>query len=87
MKKNHFSLFLIFFFILISCEQNPCDSGYSYIENSDGSSYCLKDFEYGIENYINEYGNTFYHDKLGVIIFENGKWINEMNENISFNLD
>ncbi|MCF7569681.1 hypothetical protein L3X37_15140 [Sabulilitoribacter arenilitoris] len=80
MKQFRTFFLLLILLIHINCDTDRCDDGYSEVNNSDGSSYCIKDFESGIQNRINEFGNTFYHEEHGVIKFNEGKWYNDFNE-------
>lgn len=75
MKKLKFAALVITFStILASCDTDPCDPGYTEID--DG--ICLPDHVVGIEK-NKELGNVFYHKTYGVIKFENGKWFTENN--------
>ena len=82
MKKP--SLFLITLLIsvfIISCESDPCDDGYTQLDNG----VCVPDYVVGIEM-STEKGNVFYHPKYGAITYKNGKWYNDENliiENIN----
>ncbi len=83
MKNRHlfFGLILISSLLNYSCDSDPCDEGYTQVEQN-GSFICLPDFLAGIEK-SNEYGNTFYHKKHGVITFEKGQWTNEFGEKLT----
>ena len=68
-------------FIIVSCDSDPCDDGYTQIDNG----VCVPDYVTGIENSDN-LGNVFYHSKYGAITYENDNWYSEDNliiENIN----
>ena len=80
MKQIKILFFIFISLALINCDNDRCDNGYTEVNKTDGSSYCLKNFESGIQNRIDEFGNIFYHKTHGIIKFKNGKWHNEFNE-------
>ncbi|MDX1828629.1 MAG: hypothetical protein R3342_03690 [Lutibacter sp.] len=56
-----------------------CDSGYTSV-NINGQDICMPDYIAGeAQNF--DLGNEFYHQKFGVIIFNNGKWT-DLEQNI-----
>ena len=57
-----------------SCENDPCDEGYTQIENG----MCIPDYVVGIENDTN-IGDVFYHREYGAISFKDGKWYDQDN--------
>lgn len=83
MKKKNLLLILSTIFILsiYSCDSDPCDEGYTQVEEN-GTTFCLPDYVVGIEN-PSEYGNRLYHSEYGIIELNKGKWTNEMGENIT----
>ena len=81
-KKNlHLTLLTIFILFIYSCDSDPCDEGYTQVEEN-GTTFCLPDYVAGIEN-LSEYGNRFYHNEYGIIELDKEKWTNEMGENIT----
>ena len=79
MKKLSLFLLLLASFIIISCDEDPCDDGYTQVDG-----VCIPDFLVGLGNKQNfKLGNTFYHPELGLIKYEKGKWLNENNSIIS----
>lgn len=83
MKKRKLLLTLatIFIISIYSCDSDPCDEGYTEVEE-DGATFCLPDYVVGIEN-PSEKGNRFYHRDYGIIELYQGEWTNEMGENIT----
>ena len=64
--------------LFVSCEkQNLCKDGYKPHE-SNGTTFCIPD--YVGKNFDPKLGNTFYHDKYGVIVFSNGVWKDANNQ-------
>jgi len=80
--KIKIALLIVFSLLLTNCDTNPCDTGYTQITNSNGSSYCLPDYVAG-EKQDFEKGNIFYHSKYGIISFKNKKWYDELNNRIN----
>lgn len=82
MIKNYLKLASVvsILFLLQSCDSNPCDDGYTEVEQ-DGSTVCLPDYVVGIEK-SKWLGTTFYHSDFGVIEFENGVWITSYGETL-----
>lgn len=82
MKKTSLVLIVIIISVfVISCDSDPCDDGYTQIDNG----VCVPDYVVGIEKNI-ELGNVFYHSKYGPITYKNGNWYNDENliiENIN----
>jgi hypothetical protein len=80
-KMNRINVFFlaIIFFSLVSCEkQNLCDDGYKPHENN-GQTICIPDYV-GINPQNSKYGNMYYHEKYGIIVFSKGIWKNENNQ-------
>ncbi|MFD0989751.1 hypothetical protein ACFQ1R_06565 [Mariniflexile jejuense] len=76
MKKLSLILIaLIIGAIAINCDSDPCDEGYTQIDNG----VCVPDYVVGIEKSV-ELGNVFYHPKYGAITYKDGNWYN--NENL-----
>jgi hypothetical protein len=57
------------FILLISCEKDLCDEGYT--ENENG--ICIPNYLYGINQNF-ELGEVYYHKTFGEIKNKNGKW-------------
>jgi hypothetical protein len=73
MKQFNFLFTLLFLSLLMaSCDNDPCDDGYTEIDNGA----CIPDYVVGIEQ-NSELGNMFYHLKFGAITFKNGNWHDE----------
>ncbi|MFV8346431.1 hypothetical protein [Flavobacterium sp. ZB4P13] len=65
--------------LILSCEkQNLCDEGYKPHEQN-GQTICIPDFLTG-QTFDVKLGNTYYHNKYGVIVYDNGIWKNENNQ-------
>ena len=81
MKKLSLLLVLLIMqTIMISCDSDPCDDGYTQVEG-----VCIPDYVVGIE--LNtELGRLFYHSNFGVIKFENGNW-HDQNDDILIDLN
>ncbi len=71
--KNKIILLLTLSLLILSCEkQNLCDKGYKPYEQN-GQTICIPEYLPG--NAIDpKHGNTYYHEKYGVITFQNGIW-------------
>ncbi len=54
-----------------------CDEGHTEVV-IDGKDVCLPDYVVGIAEKL-EMGDTYYHSKLGVIIYREGRWFNNHN--------
>ena len=80
-KKNALSLLISLIFIISSCEKDRCDEGYKEV-NVNGQDICVLKFNIGIEFPI-ENGTKLYHEKVGVIEFNNGEWKNQIGENVN----
>ncbi len=65
------SLCVVFVFI-VSCDSDPCDEGYTQIDNG----VCVPDYIAGVDQNF-ELGTEFYHSEYGVITYSNGNWYNE----------
>lgn len=74
-KKIFYLLLLITSSLFFSCEPQECEEGYVRV-NGDNGSTCVPVHIDGIE-FNPKLGNTYYHEKHGVIKYNNGKWINE----------
>lgn len=83
-KFLFFAQISVFYFVFQACDTDPCDEGYTQIRDN-GMSICVPDYIMGIEK-SGDYGNRFYHDNLGLIEFNNGKWTNQYGENVSSKL-
>jgi hypothetical protein len=60
-------------FLLLSCEKrNLCDEGYKPHEQN-GQTICIPDYLTG-KAVDPKLGNTYYHQKYGVITIQNGIW-------------
>lgn len=83
MKKNNLLLTVLIIFILsfYACDSDPCNEGYTQVEEN-GATFCLPDYVVGFEN-PSEYGNMLYHSEYGIIKLNEGKWTNEIGENIT----
>ena len=81
MKKIKISLITFTSLFFMNCDTDRCDEGYSEVSNSDGSSYCIKNFEAGIENKFEQYGNIFFQKNDGILEYKivNGE-INSMKQ-------
>ena len=81
MKKTNLLLVtLLTSILIISCDYDPCDDGYTQLDNG----VCVPDYIAGIEKKP-EFGNVFYHSKFGPITFKNGTWYDK-NNSIIINL-
>lgn len=80
MKTKVIGFLIIIFSLIIACDNDPCESGYTEY-NENGSSVCLPDYVVGIEN-TKEYGNVFFHSEHGVIKYQDKKWLNQRGEEI-----
>lgn len=76
---NYLQTIIILSLIFISCDLDPCDTGYTQVKNNDGSSYCLPDYVVG-EKQDFEKGNVFYHKKHGLVSFNKGEWYTHENK-------
>jgi len=85
MKTKFILPVLLICFLIINCDPDPCDAGYTQIKNNDGSSFCLPDYVVG-EKQDFEKGNIFYHQKHGIIFIKNGDWFDNQNRILN-NLD
>ncbi|MBQ0787743.1 MAG: hypothetical protein KBT69_09590 [Oceanihabitans sp.] len=65
---------LLISLFIVSCESNPCDDGYTELDNG----VCVPDYVAGIEK-NNNLENVFYHSKYGAITFKNGNWYDTEN--------
>lgn len=75
MKKTKLFIFtLLISFLIISCDSDPCDDGYTQLDNG----VCVPDYVVGIEQ-NSELGNVFYHSELGAVTYKNGKWLDQNN--------
>lgn len=73
-KKNLLLAVFITGISLISCDTDPCDEGYTQLDNG----VCVPDYVAGIEQ-NSELGNVFYHSELGAVTYKNGIWLDENN--------
>lgn len=75
MQKTIFLLIILITCIFfISCDTDLCDEGYTQLDNG----VCVPDYVVGREQ-NSQLGNIFYHSKLGMIKFHNGKWFDQNN--------
>ena len=75
MKKIKLLLtFLIICTLNLSCDKDPCDDGYTQLDNG----VCVPDYIVGIEQNF-ELGNLFYHSELGAVSYINDIWYDENN--------
>ncbi len=63
---------LIISILIVSCDSDPCDEGYTQLDNG----VCVPDYVAGVANQDFTLGYVFYHSEFGVINFKNGKWFN-----------
>ncbi|MBW4362762.1 hypothetical protein [Flavobacterium taihuense] len=78
---NRINIFFqcVIFFFLVGCEkQDLCDDGYKPHE-SNGQTICIPDYV-GINPQNSKFGNMYYHEKYGIIVFSDGIWKNENNQ-------
>ena len=75
--KNFFlsATIILFSFLIISCENDPCDEGYTQV-TQDGIDICLPDYVVNSKQSLKS-GDTFYHHEYGIITFQDDKWYNE----------
>ncbi len=73
-KTNLFLVSLLTSILMISCDNTPCDDGYTQLDNG----ICVPDYIVGIEQNF-ELGNVFYHSELGIITYNNGIWYDKNN--------
>ena len=73
-KTNLFFVTLLIGVLMISCDTDPCDDGYTQLDNG----VCVPDYVVGTKQNF-ELGNVFYHSKFGVITYKNGSWYGENN--------
>ena len=82
MKKTRLLLITMLISVfVISCDSDPCDDGYTQLENG----VCVPDYVVRIEK-STELGNVFYHSDYGAIIYKNDNWYDDGNliiENIN----
>ncbi len=81
MKKLFFALAVMTVFY--SCDKDHCDEGYKP-HNSNGQEICIPEYLNGKASNF-KLGNTYIHDKHGLIRLKNGIWINELNQVIIVN--
>ncbi|GAL63295.1 MULTISPECIES: hypothetical protein [Algibacter] len=75
MKKHILLLAILITSIsFINCESDPCDEGYTQLDNG----VCVPDYITGIEQKT-ELGNVFFHSELGAVTYKNGSWFDENN--------
>ena len=75
MKTKFYSILLITIFVITSCEEsNPCDRGYTEV-----NEICIPDYVVGVTKNI-EKEKKYYHTEYGVIIFKDNNWYNENDE-------
>ncbi len=74
-KKTIVLGYFIMGVFMMGCESDPCDEGYTQVRR-DGMDICLPDYLAGTK-VTPESGNRFYHQKYGVITFEDGMWWDE----------
>ena len=83
--KNKIILLLLLSSVILSCEkQNLCDEGYKPHEQN-GQTICIPNYLIGTI-LDPKLGNTYYHDKYGVITIQNGIWKDRNNVTIE-NID
>lgn len=83
--KTKVSSLLILSSLFLSCEkQNLCNKGYKPHEQN-GQTICIPDYLTG-KTLDPKLGNTYYHDKYGVITIHNGIWKDRNNLTIE-NID
>lgn len=80
-KINCLNVIIILLLIMSSCEKDRCDEGYESVTIND-QEICIFKFNIGIEFPI-ENGTKLYHEKFGVIEYNQGNWINQIGENIT----
>ena len=79
--KNKIIVLITFSLLMLSCEkQNLCDKGYKPHEQN-GQTICIPDYLTG-KALDPKLGNTYYHDKYGVITLQNGIWKDRNNVTI-----
>jgi hypothetical protein len=76
-NTNYLLTALTLGFLLMSCDSTRCDAGYTDV-NVNGQDICMPDYVVGEIQNLN-LGNEFYHQKYGVISFNNGNWITNKN--------
>lgn len=70
---------LIIALISLSCDgRNTCDDGFVVQYGPDGSTFCIPEYEEGLLNDFN-FGDSYFHEKHGVIRYEKGDWKNISN--------
>ncbi|WP_374959433.1 hypothetical protein [Gilvibacter sp.] len=77
----HISLIAVALCFVTSCSSDPCDDGYSPVEDN-GTTICLPDYVVGLERNMTS-KTKFFHRQHGVIIYDNGTWTNQFGENIT----
>jgi hypothetical protein len=78
MKTKFILPLLLMSFLIIHCDSDPCDDGYTQIKNIDRSSYCLPDYVVGEKQDLKK-GNIFYHQEHGIIFLKDDKWFDNQN--------
>ena len=75
MKQSFAILFFIVIFSFLACadDEDPCDVKHVVINGE-----CVPDYIFP-DNQTVENGAKFYHKKFGVIIYQDGNWIDEWN--------
>ena len=68
---------LLLFISMTNCDQDPCDVDHAIVDGE-----CIPYFIYP-QNANLKSGARFYHEKFGVVIFENGHWFDENNHSIA----
>lgn len=80
-KMNFLNVLIILMLVISSCEKNRCDEGYQST-TVNGQEICVFKFNIGIEFPI-ENGTKLYHEKHGIVEYNQGKWINQIGEDIT----
>jgi len=71
MKIMFFLAILLTGLLFLNCESDPCDEGYTYVDD-----FCIPDYVVG-QNLNYKEGEQFYHIEYGIITYSNYSWIDE----------
>lgn len=77
---SNLSIVVVLAIFCFNCDSDDnCEEGYVQQYGPEGSTFCIPEFEEGVLHDF-ELGGRYFHEKYGVIQFDNGIWKNQSNQ-------